>query len=181
MPSHCPLITSINTLFTQLEEFVCKEFAHKKTDIANQEKNKPHNRDPNLSECESCVICGLSSLNVEDGHLYPNHIPSSLWRQLCSTPSLLFSTGKESPEQFTDKRSNQLLQCQQGKATWTELIYFPGNSGRLMAIFRNTQFHIKLTFTGTPAQFFWPLLAPGDPEYYILYICYDVFLPILST
>ena len=78
MSSPFPLITLINTLFTQFEEFICKEFAHKKTEIANQEKNKPHNRDPNFGECESCVICGLLSLNVEDGHLYPNHIPSSL-------------------------------------------------------------------------------------------------------
>ena len=42
--------------FNQLEEFVGKECAHKKTEIANQEKNKPHNRDPNFGKCESSVL-----------------------------------------------------------------------------------------------------------------------------
>ena len=39
---------NLKTEFTQLEEFAGKEFMHKKTNVASQEKNKPHNRDHNF-------------------------------------------------------------------------------------------------------------------------------------
>ena len=44
---------NLKTDFTQLEEFAGKEFMHKKTNVADQEKNKPHNRDPNFGKPET--------------------------------------------------------------------------------------------------------------------------------
>ena len=56
--------------------------------------------------------------------LYPNHIPSSVRRQLPPPLSLDISTKKEQWKQYRgkDHSADQLLQCQQGQTTWTEFL-----------------------------------------------------------